>query len=83
MAQQLRIWCCHYCGTDSGTFACCRCSQKKKKKEKRKRKKGDLEGIMLSELSQRQILYFYLHVESKKTNEQMKQNQNRLIGIAK
>lgn len=41
------------------------------------------ECIMLSELSQRQILYFYLHVESKKTNEQMKQNQNRLIGIAK
>ena len=32
----------------------------------------DLEGVMLSEITQRQTntIRFYLHVESKKTNEQ-------------
>ena len=42
----------------------------------------DLEGIMLSEISQRKTntVWSHLYVESKKKqNEQAKQNENRLI----
>ena len=41
----------------------------------------DLEGIMLSEISQRKTntVLSYLYVDSKKQNEQTKQNENRLI----
>ena len=43
----------------------------------------DLEGIMLSEISQRKTntVLSYLYVDSKKQNEQTKQNENRLIDI--
>ena len=43
----------------------------------------DLEGIMLSEISQRKTntVLSYLYVDSKKQNEQTKQNENRLLDI--
>ena len=41
----------------------------------------DLDGIMLSEISQRKIstIRFHLYVESKKQSKQTKQSRNRLI----
>ena len=40
----------------------------------------DLDDIMLSEISQRNAGWFHLYVGSKnKTNEQTKQNRNRLL----
>ena len=45
----------------------------------------ELEGSMLSEISQRKTntVWSHLYVESKKQNEQTKQNENRLIDTDK